>query len=161
MQISALAESVPVKARCGALISACEHARAGIKKADFLEYGNRVSQNMFELADYSEYVSTETIKRLENIRERLGGIRNAVAGMNELLGFRVYRSNPSRVQANMKRAVQRNSTIGENGNQKKTLQELREIYGQGYEEETEYELTTSYLAARLAKLVYMGMDSPV
>lgn len=56
-RISALAESVPVKARCGALISACENARVGIKKADFLEYGNRVSQNMFELVDYSEYVS--------------------------------------------------------------------------------------------------------
>lgn len=51
-RISALAGNVPAKARCGVLLSACEQARAGIKKADFLAYGNRVSRNMFELADY-------------------------------------------------------------------------------------------------------------
>lgn len=159
-RISALAESVPVKARCGALISACENARAGIKKADFLEYGNRVSQNMFELVDYSEYVSNETIKRMEDIRERLGSIRNTVAGLNDLLEFRVYKSNPDRTRANMKQAVQKNSTIGEKRSQNKTLQELREIYGRGYEEETEYELTTSYLAARLARIGVYGNGQP-
>lgn len=158
-KISALAEGVPVKARCGVLISACESARAGIKKADFLEYGNRVSQNMFELADYSEYVSNETIKKIEDIRERLGSIRNTVSGLNELLAFRVYKSNPNRIRANMKRAVQKNSTIGEKSGQNKTLQELREIYGQEYEE-PEYELTTSYLAARLAKIGVYGNGQP-
>lgn len=150
-RISALAGNVPAKARCGVLLSACEQARAGIKKADFLAYGNRVSRNMFELADYSEYVSNETIRRMEDIRERLGGIRNTVAGLNELLEFRVYKSNPSKIQGSMKHTARNNDTMG-NGNRKKTLQELREIYGQEYEEDLEYELTTSYLAARLAKI---------
>lgn len=92
-RISDLADSVPTEARCEALISACENARAGIRKIDFLEYGNRVSQNMFELVNYSDYVSSETIKGMEDIRVKLGGVRGTVAELQELLRFRAYSSN--------------------------------------------------------------------
>lgn len=83
--IAGLVESVPVEARCEALISACENARAGIRKSDFLEYGNRVSRNMIELADDSEFVSRETAKEMEEVRERLYGIRSTVSELQELL----------------------------------------------------------------------------
>lgn len=149
-RISALAESVPVKARCGALISACEHARAGIKKADFLEYGNRVGQNMFELADYSEYVSNETIKRMENIRERLGGIRNTVAGLNELLGFRVYKNN---LNGNLLKMQRREKM--------KSFSELRDIYSRQQEQTEITEFSLTYQAARYAGLQTNYNGTPI
>lgn len=92
-RIVELAESVPAEAKCGALISACENARAGIRKADFMEYGNRVSRNMMELADYSESVSRETVKGMEDVREKLSGVRSTVAELCELLRSRAYGSN--------------------------------------------------------------------
>lgn len=92
-RIADLAESVPVEARCEALISACENAREGIRKSDFSEYGNRVSRNMIELADDSEYVSRETVKGMEDVGERLYSIRNTVSEVQNLLKTETYDSN--------------------------------------------------------------------
>lgn len=128
-RISDLADGVPAEARCEALISASENARTGIRKTDFLEYGNRVSQNMFELVNYSDYVSRETMKGMEDIRVKLGGIRGTVAELHDLLRFRANSGN--------------GIMVGENG----TLQEPENINGQDDKAESEYELTTSYLAA--------------
>lgn len=142
-RISDLADSVPAEARCEALISACENARAGIRKIDFLEYGNRVSQNMFELVNYSNYVSSETMKGMEDIRVKLGGIRGTVAELQELLRFR----------ANSGSGIM----DGENG----TLQEPENINGQDDKAESEHELTTSYLAAVLSGIGVDKMGQPL
>lgn len=92
-RIADLAESVPVEARCEALISACENARTGIRKSNFLEFGNRVSRNMLELADDSEYVSREMVKGMEDVRERLCSVRNIVSEVQNLLKTEAYDSN--------------------------------------------------------------------
>ena len=142
-RISDLADSVPAEARCEALISACENARAGIRKTDFLEYGNRVSQNMFELVNYSNYVSSETMKGMEDIRVKLGGIRGTVAELQELLRFR----------ANSGSGIM----DGENG----ILQEPENINGQDDKAESEHELTTSYLAAVVSGIGVDKMGQPL
>lgn len=144
-RISDLADSVPAEARCEALISACENARAGIRKTDFLEYGNRVSQNMFELVNYSDYVSSETIKGMEDIRVKLGGIRGTVAELQELLRFRAYHGDfGSRIM----------------GRENRHLQEPENINGQDDKAEQEYVLTTSYLAAVLSGVGVDGNGQP-
>ncbi len=140
-RIAELAEGVPAEARCGALLSACENARAGIRKADFLEYGNRVSQNMIELADYSEYVSGETVKGMEDVREKLASVRGTVAELHDLMKSRAYRGEPGGIPKSLKGMIKR-----EDG----AVQEAESGYGQDSEEGTEYELTTSYLAAVLS-----------
>lgn len=50
-EISALAGSVPSKARCGALLDACSIAQSEIRSVDFLSYGQRVNNGLLNMTD--------------------------------------------------------------------------------------------------------------
>lgn len=150
-RIADLAESVPAEARCEALISACENARTGIRKSEFLEYGNRVSRNMIELADESEYVSGETAKGMENVRERLYGIRNTAAELREVLENVTYQSTPAGIKGDMQRIMEKEDGI---------ISDTENINKQDNSSEQEHELTTSYLAAILSGVGVDRMGQP-
>lgn len=63
-EISALAGSVPSKARCGALLEACAMAQNEIRSVDFLTYGQRVNNGLLNMTDHNDYISDKFIQAM-------------------------------------------------------------------------------------------------
>lgn len=86
-EISALAGSVPSKARCGALLDACSIAQSEIKSVDFLSYGQRVNNGLLNMTDRNVYISNKFIQTMRNNSERVHGFGSGCRSLSALLEY--------------------------------------------------------------------------
>lgn len=86
-EISALAGSVPNKARCGALLEACAMAQNEIRSVDFLTYGQRVNSGLLNMTDHNAYISDKFIQAMRNNSERARGFGSGCKSLSALLEY--------------------------------------------------------------------------
>lgn len=86
-EISALAGSVPSKARCGALLDACAMAQSEIRSVDFLSYGHRVNNGLLNMTDHNAYISDKFIQAMRNNSERAQGFGSGCRSLSALLEY--------------------------------------------------------------------------
>ena len=86
-EISALAGSVPSKARCGALLDACAMAHSEIRSVDFLSYGHRVNNGLLNMTEHNAYISNKFIQAMRNNSERARGFGSGCRSLSELLEY--------------------------------------------------------------------------
>lgn len=132
--VAGLTASVPAKAKCGELISACAMARASLAMVDYMSYGTDIKTTLDALIDAALMADEETAKEINKMIDAMNHTGLKATELTELVRYRT-----------------------EAGDYSEYLEQVRKVWDQNYDparynpEEEREEL--------LSKLKFYGVDN--